>query len=113
MGVYFPRIGGTCQKQATCHASGRARLSISGAAIAGGLASTWEDPHVHDSLEGSAELSVGVVAYRPANLSTSDRVSATTLAAFCILQALRIEAASLPTMSLKRAARRNYSRKQH
>ena len=30
-----------------------------------GPASTWEDPHVHDSLESSAELGVGVVAYRP------------------------------------------------
>ena len=48
-----------------------------------------------------------------ANQSTSDRVSATTLAAFCILQALGIQVASLPTMSLKRAARRNDSRKRH
>jgi len=62
--VFFPHWWDV-PKAATCHATGRARLSISGAAIAGGLASTLEDPHVHNSLESSAELGVGVVAYRP------------------------------------------------
>ena len=62
--VFFPHWW-EVPRGATCHAADRARLSISGAVIAGGRVSTWEDQHLGESLESSGELGVGVVAYRP------------------------------------------------